>query len=239
MTEIEDLDVMRLVLETWLPELGMELPPDTCDKLCDFGRAVMEQNQVMNLTAITDPEQFAKLHLLDSLTVLTCEDLAGRTVIDVGCGAGFPGVPIAVACPEAKVTLLDSLGKRIHWLGEVLPRMGIPAELVNARAEEEAARHRETYDVAVSRAVARLNVLLELLAPFVRIGGTVLAMKGEHAAEEVNEAESAAKKLGLRLEGIRTFRVSGVNHVILVYRKVAPTPSGYPRRYSKIKQSPL
>lgn len=233
------MDCMLETLNSGLPGLGLALSDGQKETLCAFGRAVIQQNQVMNLTAITQPDQVAKLHLLDSLTVLTCENLAGRTVIDVGCGAGFPGVPIAVACPEAKVTLLDSLGKRIHWLGEALPRMGIPAELVNARAEEEAAKRRETYDVAVSRAVARLNVLLELLAPFVRIGGTVLAMKGEHAAEEVNEAESAAKKLGLRLEGIRTFRVSGVNHVILVYRKVAPTPSGYPRRYSKIKQSPL
>lgn len=239
MTGYKRTDEMLQVLEDWLPELGLELPKETCEKLCAFGHAVEEQNQVMNLTAITDPDQFAKLHLLDSLTVLICEDLAGKSVIDVGCGAGFPGVPIAIACPEAQVTLLDSLGKRIQWLGQLLPQMGIRAETVNARAEEEAARRRETYDVAVSRAVARLNILLELLAPYVKVGGTVLAMKGERAAEEVNEADSAARRLGLRLEGIRTFRISGTNHVVLVYHKVAPTPATYPRRYAKIKQAPL
>ena len=193
----------------------------------------------MNLTAITEPSQVANLHLLDSLTVLLCQDLSGKTVIDVGCGAGFPGVPAAIACPEMKLTLLDSLGKRMHWLETVLPELGVQAECVTARAEEEAFRRRESYDCAVSRAVARLNILLELTAPFVKVGGTVLAMKGDRAGEELEQARNAVRKLGLAFTEAKTFPVAGTSHTVLVFRKVSPTPPGYPRRYAKIKQNPL
>ena len=157
--------MMRQTLDAGLPELGLDLPESTRQTLCDFGAAVIKQNEVMNLTAITQPDQVAKLHLLDSLTVLTAADLRGKRIIDVGCGAGFPGVPLAIACPEARVTLLDSLGKRMKWLEEILPQLGVRAQCVTARAEEAAAERRERYDYAVSRAVARLNILLELTAP--------------------------------------------------------------------------
>lgn len=115
--------MMRQTLDAGLPELGLDLPESTRQTLCDFGAAVIKQNEVMNLTAITQPDQVAKLHLLDSLTVLTAADLRGKQIIDVGCGAGFPGVPLAIACPEARVTLLDSLGKRMKWLEEILPQL--------------------------------------------------------------------------------------------------------------------
>lgn len=115
--------MMRQTLDAGLPELGLDLPESARQTLCDFGAAVIKQNEVMNLTAITQPDQVAKLHLLDSLTVLTAADLRGKRIIDVGCGAGFPGVPLAIACPEARVTLLDSLGKRMKWLEEILPQL--------------------------------------------------------------------------------------------------------------------
>lgn len=233
------MDEMRQALDLGLPELGLDLPEKRRDTLCRFGRAVVEQNRVMNLTAITEPSQVANLHLLDSLTVLLCQDLSGKTVIDVGCGAGFPGVPAAIACPEMKLTLLDSLGKRMHWLETVLPELGVQAECVTARAEEEAFRRRESYDCAVSRAVARLNILLELTAPFVKVGGTVLAMKGDRAGEELEQARNAVRKLGLAFTEAKTFPVAGTSHTVLVFRKVSPTPPGYPRRYAKIKQNPL
>ena len=233
------MDEMRQALDLGLPELGLDLPEKRRDTLCRFGRAVVEQNRVMNLTAITEPSQVANLHLLDSLTVLLCQDLSGKTVIDVGCGAGFPGVPAAIACPEMKLTLLDSLGKRMHWLETVLPELGVNAECVTARAEEEAFRRRESYDCAVSRAVARLNILLELTAPFVKVGGTVLAMKGDRAGEELEQARNAVRKLGLAFTEAKTFPVAGTSHTVLVFRKVSPTPPGYPRRYAKIKQNPL
>ena len=230
---------MENTLKAGLEKLGLELPEQLQETLCAFARGMVKQNEVMNLTAITEDTQVAKLHLLDSLTVLCCADLKGKTLIDVGCGAGFPGVPLAIACPEAKITLLDSLGKRMKWLEEILPQLGISAECVTARAEEAVAARRESYDFATSRAVARLNILLELTAPYVKVGGAVLAMKGAAAAEELEEAGSAIKKLGLKLEEVREFPVDGASHAVIVLRKVAPTPKQYPRRYAKIKQAPL
>jgi len=230
---------MRKTLDAGLPLLGLELEESRRQTLCDFGAAMVRQNEVMNLTAITEATQVAKLHLLDSLTVLCCADLKGKKLIDVGCGAGFPGVPLAIACPEARITLLDSLGKRMKWLEEVLPTLGVNAECVTARAEEAVATRRETYDFATSRAVARLNILLELTAPYVKVGGAVLAMKGAAAKEELAECANAIKKLGLKLEEVREFPIDGTSHAVIVLRKVAHTPPQYPRRFAKIKQSPL
>ena len=222
-----------------LAALQLPLPEEHCEKLCAFGQAVVEQNKVMNLTAITEPAAVAKLHLLDSVSLLKCENLTGKTLIDVGCGAGFPGVPVKIACPGVRLTLLDSLGKRMNWLSTILPQLGVEAECVTARAEEAAAQRRESYDFASSRAVARLNVLLELTAPFVKVGGAVLAMKGSAAMEELAEAKNAIAKLGLKLENVHHFPVDGADHAVIVLRKVSPTPAQYPRRFNKIKQFPL
>ena len=230
---------MKSTLSAGLTDLSLPLTEGQVDTLCAFGAAVVKQNEVMNLTAITEPTAVAKLHLLDSVSLLKCADLEGKTLIDVGCGAGFPGVPTKIACPGVKLTLLDSLGKRMNWLGTILPQLGVEAECVTARAEEAAAQRREQYDFASSRAVARLNVLLELTAPFVKVGGAVLAMKGSAAMEELEEAKNAIKKLGLKLENVHHFPVDGADHAVIVLRKVAPTPAQYPRRFNKIKQFPL
>ena len=233
---------MNKMLETLregLPRLGLELPEEAQQTLCAFGEGVVKQNEVMNLTAITEPEQVAKLHLLDSISLLTLADLKEKKLIDVGCGAGFPGVPVKIACPEVKLTLLDSLGKRMTWLEGFLPQLGVEAECITARAEEAVASRREQYDFATSRAVARLNILLELTAPYVKVGGKVLAMKGTAAREELEEAKNAIRRLGLKLEKVAEFPVDGTAHTVIVLRKVAPTPPQYPRRYAKIKQSPL
>ena len=230
---------MLKTLTEGLPQLGLELDEATRQRLCAFGEAVVEQNKVMNLTAITEPTQVAKLHLLDSLSLLSLQDLKGKKMIDVGCGAGFPGVPVKIACPEVELTLLDSLGKRMNWLETILPTLGVDAECVTARAEEAVIDCRESYDVATSRAVARLNILLELTAPYVKVGGYVLAMKGTAAEEELKEAKSAISKLGLKLEEVRQFPVDDTSHGVIVLRKVSPTPPKYPRRYAKIKQNPL
>lgn len=233
------MDAMKQTLLEELPALGISLKEETADKLCAFGQAVVEQNAVMNLTAITEPAAVARLHLLDSLTVLTVADLKGKTVIDVGCGAGFPGVPVAIACEGAKVTLLDSLGKRMNWLETILPQLGVQAQCITARAEEAVSQHREKFDYATSRAVARLNILLELTAPYVRVGGAVIALKGSAARQELDEAKNAVKKLGLKVEKIKDFTIDGATHSIIVLRKIAKTPPQFPRRYAKIKQSPL
>lgn len=230
---------MEQTLREGLPGIQLSLSEQTQKTLCDFGRAVVEQNKVMNLTAITEPAQVAKLHLLDSLTVLAVQDLSGKKVIDVGCGAGFPGVPLKIACPGMELTLLDSLGKRMNWLQTILPELGVEANCVTARAEEAVETCREQYDFATSRAVARLPVLLELTAPYVKVGGAVLAMKGAAAQEELQEAQKAIRLLGLKVESVREFPIDGTSHAVIVLRKIAPTPKQYPRRFAKIKQAPL
>lgn len=233
------MDTMKKTLLEGLPRLGLQLSEETADTLCAFGAAVVEQNKVMNLTAITAPDQVAKLHLLDSLSVLTVKELAGKCLVDVGCGAGFPGVPLKIACPGMELTLLDALGKRMQWLETVLPQLGVEAACVTARAEEYVQTCRESFDFAASRAVARLNILLELTAPFVKVGGCVLAMKGTAAREELEEAKKAIQTLGLRLEEVKEFPVDGTAHTVIVLKKVSPTPAKFPRRFAKIKQSPL
>ncbi len=230
---------MMEAMQAGLPELGLHLEEQQVQTMCRFGQALLEKNQVMNLTAITDPEQVAKLHFLDSLTLLTLGDLSGKKVIDVGCGGGFPGVPLKIACPKMKLTLLDSLGKRMDWLAQTLPTLGLEVECLTARAEEAVATRREQYDFAVSRAVARLNILCELCLPYVKVGGAFLAMKGAAAKEELEEAGKAIAVLGGRLEKRTEFGVDGTEHSILVIRKVKPTPAQYPRRFTKIKQKPL
>lgn len=230
---------MKQALIDQLGQWGMSLPEERLDALCAFGEAVLRQNEVMNLTAITEPSAVARLHLADSVSLLCCAELAGKSLIDVGCGAGFPGVALKITCPQLDLTLLDSLGKRMSWLSSILPTLGIQATCVTARAEEAIASRRAQYDFASARAVARLNILLELTAPFVKTGGAVLAMKGAAANEELHEAKNAIARLGLEVEQVRRFPIDGAEHAVIVLRKVRPTPPQYPRRYAKIKQSPL
>ena len=233
---------MKQTLISGLPELKLDLTQAQIDTLCAFGQAVIDQNQVMNLTAITEPQQVAKLHLLDSLTVLSALDLGGKSLIDVGCGAGFPGVPLKLGEPSLDLTLLDSLGKRIAWLEEVCGTLGLKrVECVHARAEEFAAGHRESYDLAVSRAVAQLNVLCELALPLVKVGGQFLAMKSVDTEQEIAAAKGAIRTLGGKIVKVEDYTIptSGVTHRAVVIEKVSPTPPRYPRAFAKIKKQPL
>ena len=230
---------MKHTLMAELPTLGLSLREDQIDRLCRFGALLLKQNQVMNLTAITEPTAVARLHFLDSLALLREEALAGKTLIDIGCGAGFPGVPLAIAEPTLRVTLLDSLQKRVNWLKTILPELGVDATCVAARAEEYVAEHREAYDVATSRAVARLNILSELCLPYVKVGGKFLALKGAMAQAEADEAKTAIEALGGRLSEIREYPVGEATHRIVVVEEARPTPKAYPRKFAKIKQQPL
>ena len=228
---------MKQTLRAEAERLGLSLTDGQLDQFCAFGAALLEKNRVMNLTAITEPEAVARLHFADCLTLLTAADFQNASVIDVGCGAGFPGVPLKLGEPSIRLTLLDSLQKRMNWLGETLAAMGVEAQCVAARAEEFSARER--YDFAVSRAVARLNVLAELCLPFVRVGGAFLAMKGAAAQEELDEARRGIAKLGGAVEDVKPYDIGGAEHRVIVVRKVRPTPAVYPRRFAKIKQQPL
>lgn len=220
-------------------EQAGSLPPESIDTLCAFGQALIEKNKVMNLTAITEPKAVAQLHFLDCVALLQAADFKNRRVIDIGCGAGFPGVPLKIAEPSIRLTLLDSLSKRMTWLRELLPELGVQAEVVTARAEEYVKTCREQYDIATSRAVARLNVLAELGLPYVRVGGVFLAMKGALAEEEIDEARRGIAKLGGRVERVYEYPIQDAMHKVVIIRKERPTPNQYPRAFAKIRKSPL
>ena len=230
---------MRQTLLAGLPAYSVTLSDGQIDTLCRFGEALIEKNAVMNLTAITEPSAVAQLHFLDCIALLNAADFHGKRVIDVGCGAGFPGVPLKIAEPSICLTRLDSLAKRMNWLSETLPALGVDAEIITARAEEFAAQRREQYDLATSRAVARLNVLAELCLPFVRVGGKFLAMKGALAQEEVEEARRGIERLGGHVLRIFEYPVADAVHKAVVIEKLRPTPPQYPRAFAKIKKSPL
>ena len=228
---------MKGILREEARLLGLSLSDEQLEQCERFSNALLEKNKVMNLTAITEPESVARLHFADCLALLTVEEFRGKRVIDVGCGAGFPGVPLKLGEPTIELTLLDSLQKRVNWLRETLEALAVPAECVAARAEEYG--HREEFDIAVSRAVARLNVLCELCLPFVKIGGCFIAMKAASAQEEIDEAKRAVSLLGGKVERVVSYSIGEAEHRAVVIRKIRPTPAAYPRRFSKIKQSPL
>ena len=230
---------MKQALRALLPKQQLSLTEDQLDTFERFGQLLLEKNQVMNLTAITEPEKVAELHFFDSLALLNAADFKGKRVIDVGCGAGFPGVPLKIAEPSIELTLLDSLGKRTDWLRQILPELGLDASVVTARAEEFVSTCRERFDLAVSRAVARLNVLCELCLPYVKVGGCFLAMKGQLADVELEEAKKAISILGGSVERVYAYDVENAVHRAVVIRKEKPTPAKYPRAFAKIKKAPL
>ena len=230
---------MKETLQRLLPKQNISLSDSQLDTFERFGRALLEKNQVMNLTAITEPDQVAELHFYDCLALLNAADFKSKRVVDIGCGAGFPGVPLKIAEPSMDLTLLDSLGKRMDWLREVLPELGVEATVVTARAEEYVASCRERYDIAVSRAVARLNILAELCLPYVKVGGVFVAMKGQLADLELDEAKKGISLLGGSVERVFEYTVSSAVHRAVVIRKDKPTPPKYPRPFAKIKKSPL
>ena len=211
-------------------------------QLEDFTARMLETNKVMNLTRITDPKEIAEKHLLDWASLLQAADFSKKSVVDVGCGAGFPGMPLHILCPSCKLTLLDSLGKRIRFLQGCIDAMNLSdIEAVHARAEEFAAKHREQYDFAVSRAVAQLNVLAELSLPLVKQGGAFIAMKSKDTDEELERAKKAIRLLGGEIEKIIDYTIphTEITHRLVVIRKKNHTPKQYPRPFRKISASPL
>lgn len=226
---------------TW----NIPLPEQAPGQLEEFSRLLLERNQVMNLTAITRPEEVALRHMLDCLFLLRCGQFEGKDIIDIGSGGGFPGIPLQIARPGARFLLLDSRKKRVDFLEEVCRAMNLPARAVAARAEEAARQKdlRQQFDLAVSRAVAPLNILCELCLPFVRPGGLFLAMKSDNEAarQEIGQAQNAIRRLGGQWKGQQRYLLPGtdVAHQVLVIQKERPTPGAYPRRYAKIESDPL
>lgn len=224
---------------------GLALSPAQLEAFAVYNDLLLAWNEKVNLTAITAPQEVAVKHVVDSLS---CYDAgffpAGCSLVDVGTGAGFPGLPLKIYRPDIRLTLLDSLNKRLAFLAEVVARLGLTGvALVHARAEEAGRQkdHRERYQVATSRAVARLNALAELCLPLVDVGGHFVALKGAQYREELDEAGRAIALLGGKVEAVRPVRLPGLDdsRAVIYIRKAAPTPSAYPRRPGMPEKKPL
>ena len=219
---------------------GFTLTTEQENAFQTYYERLVEKNQVMNLTAITDYEEVLVKHFEDSLMLLRY-DRDFETLIDVGTGAGFPGLPLAIMKPDAKVLLLDSLQKRIGFLGEVITGIGLENTMTeHNRAEDGAKAHREAFDRAVSRAVANLSTLSEYCLPFVKVGGYFIAYKSGNVEAEVKNAANAVRILGGTVERIETYSLSNGDPRSLVFiRKIAPTPKKYPRKAGTPQKTPL
>ena len=231
---------MEQLLREGLASLG--LPDDGIPSLLRFSELLVEKNKVMNLTAITEPADIATLHFLDCASLLPLAEWKGKTVVDVGTGAGFPGMPLRILEPSIRLTLLDSLNKRIDFLQEVCEDLGLTdVACVHGRAEEFAAHRRESFDIAVSRAVANLQMLSELCLPLVKVGGSFLSMKSVESDQELEAAKKAISILGGEISEVKDYAIPGtdVRHRLILIKKIKETPKKYPRAFAKIKKNPL
>ena len=224
---------------------SLSLSEEQILKFTRYDALLVDWNERMNVTAITEPRDVAVKHMVDSLPAYDAALFSGApTVIDVGTGAGFPGIPLKIFDPSIRLTLMDSLAKRLAFLEAVVEDLGLTGvTCVHARAEDAAhePQRRERYDIAVSRAVARLPVLLEYTLPFVKKGGHLIALKGRTAEEEATDAKRALKLLGGRLETIRPVTLPGLSakRAVLTITKIAPTPKAYPRKAGTPAKKPL
>ncbi len=220
------------------------ISPENADKFHKYYELLVEWNEKINLTAITEEDDVAVKHFLDSLNAAKGIVEDGMSVIDVGTGAGFPGLPVKIANPGISLTLVDSLNKRIGFLCEVISSLGLTdVETVHSRAEDLGINkdYREKYDVCVSRAVANLTTLCELCLPFVKVGGLFVSLKGPKAQEEAEEAKRAIELLGGSLTDIKSYDLSDtdLNHNIVIIKKISHTPTKYPRKAPKPSKEPL
>ena len=227
-------------LKKYASEYYEGIEESVLETLARYGDAVLEKNEVMNLTAITEPEAFVDKHLLDSMRCAALAEVAGE-VCDVGCGAGFPGAVIAALKPDARVTMVDATAKKLSFVKAACAELGIKAATLHARAEELArAQKRESFECVAARAVAALPTLCELCLPLVRVGGHFVAMKGPDAAAELAAAEGAIRRLGGELERSEEYTLpDGARRSLLIIKKIFPTPPKFPRPGGKIAKSPL
>lgn len=238
-----DFEEFKKEMNINLKEINLELTEKQLQNFYNFMNLLIEKNKVMNLTGITEPKEVILKHFIDSLTILKYID-KNSTVIDVGTGAGFPGLPIKIAENTIEMTLLDSLNKRINFLNEVIESNELnKIHTIHGRAEDfgKDAKYREKFDIVTSRAVASLNVLLEYMLPFVKIGGKCICMKGSNCDDEIENAKNAIKILGGEIEKIEKFTLpnSDNNRTILIIKKVKKTDGQYPRNAGIPTKKPL
>lgn len=230
------------VLFNGMKKFNINLTDNQIEKFNIYCQLLIEWNNKMNLTAIKEPQEIAIKHFVDSCTVLNYVGIKENAkIIDIGTGAGFPGIPLKILRDDLNVTLLDSLNKRLVFLNEVADKLGIVVETVHGRAEDFGRNdnYREKFDIAISRAVAPLNVLSEYCIPFVRNGGKFISMKGPNVQQEVDQSKKAVKILGGKYKNIVQFNIEDNSRSIVIIDKVTATPFTYPRHGSKISKKPL
>lgn len=224
-------------------KLGISLTDEQIQRFEKLSKLLVEQNKTMNLTAITDPDGIAVKHFADSISVLTAGEFGENTkVLDVGTGAGFPGIPLLIMHPEIELTMIDSTAKKLKYVANTVDELGLSANVLHTRAEEagQSKEYRETFDIVCSRAVAALNVLCEYCLPFVKVGGTFIAMKGAKAQEEIDGAKAAIKLLGGKIVGEKSFTLSdGGERSLIIIKKISQVPPKYPRVSAQIAKKPL
>ena len=233
--------MLEETLQRGLDAMGLPCDAEALRRFRVYYDLLEEKNRVMNLTAISGEDESATKHFLDSLSPLLRFSLAGKRAVDVGTGAGFPGLPLRILVPDLQLTLLDAQQKRVDFLSEVCDALDFSdVRCLHARAEE-CETLRERFDYALARAVARLNLLCELCLPYVKVGGAFLALKGPAVTEELDEAAHAISLLGAEVEEVFEYAIpcEELRHNIVVLRKTAPTPKQYPRRFVQMKKSPL
>lgn len=233
--------INKELLKEYSESLDVFLDEKALESFDKYASLLVETNKVMNLTAITEPDEIVIKHFIDSLEILKYVNISeGASIIDIGTGAGFPGVPLLIAKNDIRLTLLDSLSKRLNFLSSVLEECNLSAELVHARAEDGGrdGNLRETFDFATARAVAPLNVLAEYCLPFVKVGGYFAALKG--SGEETESAKNAASLLGGEITDTVSYKLPNSDpRSIVIIKKISQTPTAYPRKPKKIAASPL
>ncbi|MCL1828413.1 MAG: 16S rRNA (guanine(527)-N(7))-methyltransferase RsmG [Oscillospiraceae bacterium] len=230
------------IIKTGFTALGTELLPGVAETFGIYYRELESRNKAFNLTAIKGETDTAELHFLDCVALLSFADFGGKSVIDIGTGAGFPGLPLKIAEPTINLTLLDSSLKRMRFLRELCPMLGFSdVGFLAARAEDIKAEQREIFDIAVSRAVSPLNMLCELCMPYIKPGGVFIAMKGPDPTEEIKEAKGAVFVLGGAFSSVIHYTVPGTDkkRSAVLIKKIKETPGRYPRRFARIKTRPL
>ena len=238
MSQIEEL------LAESCKKINIELTEKQIKQFIDYKDMLLEWNEKFNLTAITDEREIILKHFVDCLAISAGAELAGKKIIDVGTGAGFPGVPVKIAFPDTQMTLLDSLNKRITFLEELKNKLGLENVIcIHSRAEDGGADKnlREGFYLCISRAVANLAVLSEYCLPFVKVGGYFISMKGPDVKDELKESEKAIKVLGGEVKEVKLINIpeTDINHSLIIIKKIKPTPSKYPRKAGKAKKEPI
>ena len=235
--------INKALLKAEADKIGIFLDDTALERLDKYADLLVETNKSLNLTAITDPDEIVYKHFIDSLSLLTCVEIKnGAKVIDVGTGAGFPGVVLLIARPDLKITLLDGTNKRLVFIKKVLDEIGFEAEIVHMRAElaGKDIKYREKFDLVTARAVANLNTLAEYCMPFVKVGGIFAPMKSSKTEEEVSAARGAIKARGGKIAEIKPLIVANCGErYVIITEKISQTPPKYPRASAQISKKPL